>query len=114
MDDRYLLTGCDDGVVRAWDLDSGELHYENAAHSQSITDISFSPDGRKLLTASRDGTARLWDTDSGLPGTIVLHHSPQILSPTLSNFDTYSHAGMQRHLQSIAFLRRISFIVGHC
>ncbi len=87
MDDRYLLTGCDDGVVRAWDLDSGELHYEIAAHSQSITDISFSPDGQKMLTASRDGTARLWDTDSGLPGTLVLRHSPQILSTAWSQKD---------------------------
>ena len=79
-DDRFLITGCDDGIVRSWDCNSGELHFEIAAHSQSLTDISFSPDGQIMLTSSLDGTARLWDTDSGLSGKTVIRHSSPILS----------------------------------
>ncbi len=83
-DDRFLITGCNDGIVRSWDCNSGELHYEITAHSQSITAISLSPDGRTMLTASLDGTARLWDTDSGIPDTTVIRHSSQILSTAWS------------------------------
>jgi WD40 repeat protein len=34
-------------------------------HTDSITSVSFSPDGERILTGSRDGTARLWRTTSG-------------------------------------------------
>src|SRR5919199_90398 len=39
-------------------------------HSDSVTSISFSPDGKKLASASEDGTVRIWHLNGTLPKTL--------------------------------------------
>lgn len=44
------------------------------AHSNSITEVMFHPDGEEFVTASDDGTARFWNTQTGEPvGAPLLH-----------------------------------------
>ena len=60
-----LLTGDQDGILRQWSMDSGELIQELSGHDDWIWDIAYSPDGSQAVTASSDSTLKLWDLSTG-------------------------------------------------
>ncbi len=64
-DGEYLASGYDDGSLRLWDADSGDLLQTLNNHVMPIMALSFSPDGARLLSASQDGIVMLWDTATG-------------------------------------------------
>jgi WD40 repeat protein len=68
-DGRRLASGANErlangevggGMVRVWDVDSGENILSLKAGNAEVTAVSFSPDGTRLASASRDGTVRVW------------------------------------------------------
>ncbi len=52
-------------VIRLWDVTTGKILLMLKGHTDSITRITFNPDGRILASASSDGTVRLWDVKTG-------------------------------------------------
>src|SRR5262249_46258915 len=48
------------GIVRMWDLPSGQLLWERQAHAGRVRSMAFNADGGLLLTGGGDGLARLW------------------------------------------------------
>lgn len=63
-DGRSLASGHDDGTVRFWDLGSGKLTGEFAAHPSEVSAVAFHPSGEQLATAGEDRVVRVWDTYS--------------------------------------------------
>ena len=63
-DDSLIATGHADGVIRLWDVKSGQLKLKLVGHGRNVSEIAFVPDGRTLLSASSDGTVRVWSTES--------------------------------------------------
>jgi WD40 repeat protein len=65
-DERYLLSGGRDAMLRVWDLETGleKVVSEQAAHWFTINHITYSPDGQYFATASRDKTIKIWDAAS--------------------------------------------------
>ena len=61
LDDRYIITGHGDGVLRIWDYESGICISEISAHGEEITNVFISADGRKIITESSDGDSKIWD-----------------------------------------------------
>jgi WD40 repeat protein len=59
-DSRYVLTGCQFGVVHLWDLETGILLKTMTGHETSIAMIHITPDGHHVITGSTDGTVRAW------------------------------------------------------
>src|SRR5262249_50615089 len=54
-------------------------------HDETVTDISFSPDGRWVLTAGDGHTARVWDAATGQPRfDPPLRHDAAILRASFS------------------------------
>jgi WD40 repeat protein len=64
-DDALLATGHLDGVIRLWNLASGEAPLELIGHERQVTKIVFSPDGRTLISSGHDGSTRLWSVAHG-------------------------------------------------
>ncbi|KAK1363215.1 autophagy-related protein 16 [Heracleum sosnowskyi] len=61
MDGLTICSGHVDGNLRLWDVQTGKLLSEVAAHSLSITSISLSRNGNVLLTSGRDNVHNLFD-----------------------------------------------------
>ncbi|GAB2269741.1 autophagy protein 16, interacts with Atg12p-Atg5p [Dionaea muscipula] len=61
MDGRTICSGHVDGNLRLWDVQSGKLVTEVAAHSLAITSISLSRNGNMVLTSGRDNLHNLFD-----------------------------------------------------
>jgi WD40 repeat protein/DNA-binding SARP family transcriptional activator len=64
-DNKYILSGHRDNIVRLWDTKTSELVREFVGHTNIIWNLSFSTDGKYVLTASQDKSARLWDVTTG-------------------------------------------------
>jgi WD40 repeat protein/serine/threonine protein kinase len=66
-DGRLLAVGggVADGVVRVYDVASGELLHSLQGHIDRVVSVAFSPDGRRLVSTNLDRTVKLWDPATG-------------------------------------------------
>ena len=64
---NLLASGTGDGVVRLWDVATGEVRRLAPAAQQSVTAVAFSPDGSLVASSSWDGAVRIWATRTGEP-----------------------------------------------
>ncbi len=62
---KFLVYGSDDGKIRFWNMQSGELLHILAGHTAFITDLAFNFDNKILVSSSEDKTIRFWDTQTG-------------------------------------------------
>jgi RNA polymerase sigma factor (sigma-70 family) len=56
-DGRTLATGGEDGVVRLWEVPSGQERRRFTGHTGWVYRVRFAPDGKRLASASNDTTA---------------------------------------------------------
>lgn len=61
--DAALATGTADGVVRLWDLRTGQVHRTLVGHTGAVTCLQF--DDAHLVTGSLDRSIRVWDLRTG-------------------------------------------------
>ncbi|KAJ1391922.1 WD40/YVTN repeat-like-containing domain superfamily [Sesbania bispinosa] len=64
MDGQTIFSGHVDGNLRLWDIQTGKLLSEVAAHSLAVTSISLSRNGNVVLTSGRDNLHNLFDVRS--------------------------------------------------
>lgn len=75
-DGKQVASVSDDGNVRVWSADSGDLLFW-FHHGRRVDHVSYSDDGKLLRAAGLYGTARLWDAKTGQPVTApVLLRTP--------------------------------------
>ncbi|PHH76808.1 hypothetical protein CDD82_3798 [Ophiocordyceps australis] len=58
-----LACGTADGMVRLWDLRSGQVHRSLVGHTGAVTSLQF--DDVHLVTGSLDRSIRIWDLRTG-------------------------------------------------
>lgn len=59
-----LASGSSDGLIRLWDLRSGELIRQLMGHTGAILDVKFNSAGR-VVSSDSDGMVRVWDLRLG-------------------------------------------------
>ncbi len=60
----WLVSGGSDGMLRWWDIQSGECVMMQEAHQGTIQSLKVSPDGKWLASCGDDGAIRIWDLQS--------------------------------------------------
>ncbi|KAI3759448.1 hypothetical protein L6452_07278 [Arctium lappa] len=63
-DGETIFSGHVDGHLRLWDIKTGKLLSEVAAHSLAVTSICLSRNGNRILTSGRDNVHNLFDIRS--------------------------------------------------
>ncbi|ANB11445.1 Mdv1p [Sugiyamaella lignohabitans] len=80
--DAALATGTADGIVRLWDLRTGQVHRSLLGHTGPVTCLQF--DDVHLATGSLDRSIRIWDLRTGSIFDAFAYESPI----TSLHFDT--------------------------
>jgi WD40 repeat protein len=58
---RLASLGDDDGLLKIWDLESGQELLSLAAHEGGGDGLTVSPDGDRIATSGWEGSVRIWD-----------------------------------------------------
>ena len=74
----------DDGVVKLWDVATGEERLTLRGHVGEISALAFSPDGSRLASGGADQTLRLWDVMTGREALSLRGHSDLVWNVTFS------------------------------
>ena len=64
-DGKTLVTAGADGIIRVWNVASGQMQRTLTGHTNSIYKADFSPNEKLIASSSRDTTARIWDFATG-------------------------------------------------
>lgn len=65
-DGKTLASGCDDGVIRLWDLNTGKEKKALRGHQEAwISSLAFTPDEKMLYSGSWDWSVKAWNLASG-------------------------------------------------
>jgi WD40 repeat protein len=64
-DGATLAAGCSDGIIRLWDIASGELRQTFSRHAGTVNRVAFTPDGRTLASLGEDHVLNLWHLATG-------------------------------------------------
>ena len=76
-DNKYLVTGEDEGAVRLWSIEPLHQVAVIGHHTSRIKSVAFSPDGKHVASAGDDNAIRLWDINRpGLVREIGTHTKP--------------------------------------
>jgi WD40 repeat protein len=95
-DDKFLVAGGDDQVVRVWDVTTGKRIHALLGHTDIISSVAFSADGEIVASASLDKTIRLWSATTGK----LLHIlTDKVTQSEISNAAKNSWHGLIKLLQ---------------
>jgi WD40 repeat protein len=75
---ELIATGHDDGVVRVWDMDDGQLLREFRGYFRSVSALAFSPDGKRIISAGEDKLILVWNFDTGEINGLIGGHTDRI------------------------------------
>jgi WD40 repeat protein len=64
-DGKTLVAAGTDGVIRVWDVASGQMRRTLNGHTNSVYKADFSPNDKLIASSSRDTTVRIWDFAAG-------------------------------------------------
>jgi WD40 repeat protein len=64
-DGTSLAAACSDGVIRLWDVASGDLRHTFSGHVGAVRRLAFAPDGRTLASLGDDRAINLWHLGTG-------------------------------------------------
>jgi WD40 repeat protein/tRNA A-37 threonylcarbamoyl transferase component Bud32 len=106
----------DDGTVRLWNFETGQLERTLRGHDWDVNWVTFSPDGTKIATGSDDHTVRLWSlTGPDEPITIGSHSNSVLCVLFTSDGKKLISGGSDRQVKVWDIARRrmaLSFDAG--
>ena len=84
-DGQRIATAGDDGVVRVWDTETGQLEQELTDATDGLLCVRFSPNGQWLAAAGKDYRVYIWDVTQEAPTKILEGHTGWVTSLAYSD-----------------------------
>ena len=63
--DHLLASGSQSGIVRVWEVSTGDCVKTLKGHSSTVWSVDFHPNGQTLLSGSHDSTVKVWNAQTG-------------------------------------------------
>jgi WD40 repeat protein/energy-coupling factor transporter ATP-binding protein EcfA2 len=64
-DGKLIAGACEDGKIRIWDAENGQVVRELEGHAKAVHLLVFSQDSRRIATEAGDETGKVWDVATG-------------------------------------------------
>ncbi|QRW11282.1 hypothetical protein RhiLY_10281 [Ceratobasidium sp. AG-Ba] len=96
-DGKQIASGCDDGMVRIWNVETGQATLlPLQGHWDVVTCIAYSHDGQRIVSGSADRTIRVWAADTGecISGPFI-GHSDRLNDIVWSHSDNFIISGSE-------------------
>lgn len=58
-----VATSSEDGTIKLWDYDSGDLDRSLRGHTGKVTYVTFHPNGKILASCGNDNAIKLWNME---------------------------------------------------
>lgn len=65
-DERLLASGSEEGVIKVWDIESGECLHTLRGHPSNINGLAFTRNGKLVVSSSKNGLIKIWDNSNGV------------------------------------------------
>jgi len=82
-DDSKVLTSCNDGYVRIWNVENG-MELMKWRHPTNGLSAAFYPDGKRVVTGCADGKIRVFAIGQDSPVRVIEAHNGTILNVSCS------------------------------
>ena len=80
QDNVHIVSGSEDGTMRKWDCETGQLIGEPWKAKRGIFALALSPDGKTIVCGGIDGSVQRWDTNGQMRKHIWIGHRDRVLS----------------------------------
>ncbi|MDP8966494.1 MAG: WD40 repeat domain-containing protein [Cyanobacteriota bacterium] len=77
-DGQTLVSDSSDGIIKVWNLQTGELRNTLIGYSGSVKSVVISSDGQTLVSASNVGTVKVWNLYTGELRSTLQYNSIQM------------------------------------
>lgn len=64
-DGSTIVSGLNNGIIKLWDIQTGQLLRSLTGHTESVRAVTVTPDGSKVVSGSADKTMKIWDIQTG-------------------------------------------------
>jgi WD40 repeat protein len=94
-DNRYIVSGSRDAIIKVWHLETGDLKNTLQGHSDCVNSLFISSDNRYIASASSDTNIKVWDLETGSLERTLQGHSRSVTSLYLSSDNRYIASGSE-------------------
>jgi hypothetical protein len=77
-DNSQIVVGSDDGIIRIFEIDGGQLIHRFEGHTDSVFSINTNPSETELISGSADGVWKIWSLIPGDGFGECIHSSEQL------------------------------------
>jgi WD40 repeat protein len=83
-DSSLIASGDGEGVIKVWDVDSGDELAVLQGHIGRVYSICFSPDGDRIASSGNDSHIMIWNTETFERVAVMREHSSYVHSVCFS------------------------------